>query len=159
MPLSLSEIKRIFGDFRYSEIGHGRISIDPKWVASNIVVVSTRYGNLRFHVKAANQLKNALNEVYEKDPKLIDKADLFSSGGTFVPRHKMYDPHRSLSSHSWGIAIDVNVMHGKGGQMNIGKNSYQPASLVDIMKKWGFCWGGDWEGMKDGMHFEIIKLL
>lgn len=60
-----------------------------------------------------------------------------------------------LSLHSWGIALDINP----------GQNPYQsgkydaaqtdiPQTIIDIFKKHGFQWGGDWPGQRDPMHFE-----
>jgi hypothetical protein len=60
-----------------------------------------------------------------------------------------------LSLHSWGIAMDINP----------GRNPYQlgnygapqtdiPPKVIDIFRKYGFQWGGDWAGERDPMHFE-----
>jgi hypothetical protein len=57
-----------------------------------------------------------------------------------------------LSLHGNGIAIDINS----------GSNPYRsdgtlitdmPAWFVDAWRDAGFCWGGDWSGVKDPMHF------
>ena len=40
---------------------------------------------------------------------------ILTCGETFVAPHKGWDPARSLSSHSWGIAIDLNVAWDRYG--------------------------------------------
>jgi len=59
------------------------------------------------------------------------------------------------SLHSWGIAVDINP----------DRNPYQPGNwdepqkdipdgIINVFKKYGFAWGGDWAGQRDSMHFE-----
>ncbi len=78
--------------------------------------------------------------------------------------------------HGRGLAVDINVPENycvdcyrqKGVRVGAfyrpadgpGANSdYQPSpysvtqQVVNILKKHGFCWGGDWRGFKDYMHF------
>ena len=52
-----------------------------------------------------------------------------------------------------GMAIDINSReNGRGtvGQMN--------RQVVEIFKKWGFAWGGDWS-WTDPMHFELARIV
>ena len=73
------------------------------------------------------------------------KAEINTFGGAFFPKGR-----KSLNSHAYGIAIDLNpVTNGLGtpGTMN--------AIVVGIFKKNGFAWGGDWD-IPDPMHFELI---
>lgn len=60
---------------------------------------------------------------------------------------------RSISLHTWGIAIDLNV--AENPQHTHG--SIDPR-VVALFKKWGFRWGGDWSD-PDPMHFELGALL
>jgi hypothetical protein len=72
-----------------------------------------------------------------------------SIDGCFVFR-----PKRSgsgLSTHSWGIAIDINAannIQGSAGDMN--------CEIIEIFKAEGFTWGGNWKGLnRDPMHFQF----
>jgi hypothetical protein len=72
-----------------------------------------------------------------------------SFGGCFSFR-----PQRTgakLSTHSWGIAIDLNTetnAQGTAGNMDPG--------IVEILRKSGFEWGGGWHSKsQDPMHFQF----
>lgn len=61
----------------------------------------------------------------------------------------------ALSTHSWGIAIDINPHLGRYGE-----EPKMPQFIVDAFKKRGFEWGGDWPSKNpkwkfDGMHFQM----
>jgi hypothetical protein len=56
----------------------------------------------------------------------------------------------SLSTHSWGIAIDLNAATNR-----MGTDGDQDLRLVDVFRDHGFEWGGDWGGRRrDPMHFQ-----
>lgn len=82
------------------------------------------------------------------------------------------------SKHSFGGALDVNASAAAGGYSNdysstipycsdanwnaIPKSKekykvfYQSHPLVLTFKKYGWCWGGAWDGKRDGMHFGYL---
>jgi D-alanyl-D-alanine carboxypeptidase len=77
------------------------------------------------------------------------QAKITSFGGCFAFR-----PQRTggkLSAHSWGIAIDLNPEtnpQGSAGNMDAG--------IIEIFRRAGFEWGGDWQGKnRDPMHFQF----
>ncbi len=75
--------------------------------------------------------------------------------------------------HSYGIAIDINPSDNPfctdtsdpnaptpydpknlcGGK-NVLKTDL-PQCMIDAFKHYGFFWGGEWNSMKDAMHFEF----
>lgn len=58
----------------------------------------------------------------------------------------------STSLHSWGIAVDVNAAWNPfGGKSNLSHD------FVNVWKKHGFDWGGDWS-RPDPMHFQLSKI-
>ena len=74
-----------------------------------------------------------------------------SFGGCFAFR-----PQRTgtkLSSHCWGIAVDLNSetnQQGTSGDMD--------AAVVEVFRGAGFEWGGDWPGIRrDAMHFQFCS--
>jgi len=73
-----------------------------------------------------------------------------SSSGAFYPR--TVGGSHQISRHALGIAIDLNPSENpyRGDGRLI---SDMPIWFVDAWKDAGFCWGGDWRGSKDPMHF------
>jgi hypothetical protein len=82
-------------------------------------------------------------------------------GGTFNWR-KISGTER-LSMHSFGMTIDINVSYSDYWQWSCACKSEDvqlkkyrnriPLELVNIFKKYGFIWGGNWYHF-DTMHFE-----
>ena len=153
--LSEAEISRMFGVFEYSDLGDGRIEIDPVWVSENIVALSLPIvGGISCHRLVSGQLEAAFAELERRGlAGLIDVDDFRHSGGCFVPRHTKrlggaYS--ESLSRHSFGVALDINPSaypYGSGKQ--------QPAALREIFSKWGF----EVVVAKDPMHFEFVRFV
>jgi hypothetical protein len=138
--------------FSYTSRGDGTIDIHGDWAARNIVPVEIPgMGTTRCHKEMVPQLMAALREIHEAG--LYDHFDPSQFGGCWVPRHIMWNPSRGLSMHAWGLAIDFNVstnQYGAEPQMHPG--------IVEIFKRWGFAWGGDWS-TPDGMHFEVERFV
>jgi hypothetical protein len=59
---------------------------------------------------------------------------------------------KSMSLHSWGIAIDINAAWN-----GLGKEPTMSPRLVKCFTDCGFEWGGVWS-RKDGMHFQLRNL-
>ncbi len=97
--------------------------------------------------------------------------------GAHVFRHIRHDPARSLSTHSWGIAVDVNATDNRARSFK--KGTVPEAWSSEWMKLWpkglpqpfvqafqscGFAWGSDWDEdgdvtdhtFSDPMHFEWL---
>ncbi len=83
--------------------------------------------------------------------KIVDAglaAELKTYGGCYA-----YRPQRGstkLSTHLWGIAIDLNPFEnqlGTAGNMSRG--------VIDAFNQAGFLWGGDFHSRKDPMHFQF----
>lgn len=141
-----------FGTFSYRYFADGTIAPDPAWVAANIRTETVPIlGPVTCHRLMFPQLRGALTEVVDKGLGGTIHKDEY--GGCYVPRFIERDPSRSISLHTWGIAIDLNVpgnQRGTSGEMD--------RRVVAIFKKWGFAWGGDWS-YTDPMHFELAALL
>lgn len=61
----------------------------------------------------------------------------------------------ALSLHSFGVAIDINEATNGSPAAGLGPNSSDfPTAFINVFKKNGFEWGGDWAGSKDYMHFQ-----
>ncbi len=140
------------GTFTYRYHQDGTVDPDPSWVASNLRTETVPIlGTVTCHRVMLPQLRGALQEVV--DSGLADRIDPGDFGGCYSPRFIAGDPVKGLSLHTWGIAIDLNVqsnLRGTPGEID--------RRVVDIFKRWGFAWGGDWS-FTDPMHFELAALV
>lgn len=103
--------------------------------------------NIRFVVKAENPGLTTMD--YDLlTLKELDKLGLREFGGTY--NHRLVRGGSKLSSHSWGIAIDINPV--KNG---LGNHRYtMPEWVIKIFESYGWTAGARWSGSRcDAMHF------
>lgn len=159
-PLSPTGLKDVFGTFLSKPAKKaGFIDIDPTWVNDNteLLVVPALadlgFPKIRVHKKARAHFEAVFTEI--DNAGLSDT--LLSCGGTFVPRHIGRDVSRPFSSHSWGVAIDLNVdWNGYGQRPALRGQIGSLREIVPIFAAHGFAWGGDFT-TPDGMHFELAR--
>jgi hypothetical protein len=161
-PLKLSQVEDAFGKFSYREGQKGRIAIDKRWVDPTIVKLATPilaeegFPEIRVHRMAVDPFRR----VFEKIEEQGFAERILTCAGTFVPRHKGWNLSRSLSSHSWGIAIDLNVAWNGYGRRpaDLGERG-SVRELVPLFEAEGFAWGGYFSSPhEDGMHFELARM-
>ena len=138
------------GVFTYRPIGGGRIAPDPAWVRTHISTQSVPIlGDVTCNNAIFPQLRAALEEIVTAG--LADEIKREQYAGCYYPR--FIAGSTSLSNHSFGTALDLNVpgnLRGTVGEMD--------RVVVSIFKKWGFAWGGDWR-YTDPMHFEMARIV
>jgi hypothetical protein len=140
------------GSFRYRYFPDGTVEPDPAWVAANIRTEPVPIlGAVTCHRVLLPQLRGALQEVADRG--LADRIDPGDFGGCYAPRFIARDPAKGLSLHTWGIAVDLNVQGNLRGTVGA-----IDRRVVDVFKRWGFAWGGDWS-YTDPMHFELAALV
>lgn len=165
-PLTGNEARqKIFGKFKFISVpvpgNPENIRILDNWESQNIVTVSipqlkqiTGSDKVRFHQLASVQLVKLWRDW--------EKAGLMplvlTWAGSFVPRF-VRGSREVLSNHSFGSAFDINVAWNSLGAMPalVGQKG-AVRELVPIANDNGFYWGGHFN-RKDGMHFEIAKLV
>lgn len=155
--LSASARQKTFGTFAYEELSGGSIKIDPRWVEGNMVECRLPKASGKgkdvvtmCHVLVKDPLEHAFEEIAARGLwKLIHSFD-----GLWVPRHMTWNPSRPLSSHSWGIAFDLNASNNPYG----GGVSPENRALNEVFNRYGFAWGGDWNTSKDAMHWELADV-
>ena len=128
-------------------------------VKKNLVSVSWFGEKVRFtKINGADKaLQSVAEEIARDYPEFVP---YMKSSGTFYWR-KVRGANR-LSSHSYGIAIDIAVKqsnywrwdHPKARETDpIGYKNRIPMQIVEVFEKHGFVWGGRWYHY-DTMHFE-----
>jgi len=146
IPRGIDEVVETFGDIEFVESRRrGYIKIINNWVEENIVEANLGFvGTHKCHFLMVPIFEKVFNELENRG---LDK-EVLSFAGIWSARHKMHNPKRSLSTHSWGIACDINPstnMPGIVGDMHPG--------IVETFEEYGFNWGGRWRH-RDDMHFQ-----
>ena len=118
-------------------------------IENNLVVVNFLWQNVKVHKCITDALKTAEQEIISHNlsytVKRVDGYNWRNMRGK-----------DNLSYHALGIAIDINPEDNMGDFWN--GQSDIPNEFVNLMKKNGFIWWGDWKSpRRDPMHFEYSK--
>ncbi len=156
-PIGLQGILDTFGNIYDYLKDDG--TLDPRWEAEQLTRVPLPFAiplswdrsklvqNLYCHVKWTE----LISDVFAALEREGLKREIKTFGGCFNFRSKRTSG--KLSTHSWGIAIDLNPetnQQGSPGNMDPG--------VVEVFQRFGFAWGGGWPGKsKDPMHFQFCK--
>ena len=155
VPHGLQEIMDTFGDItKYIGVDG---TLKPQWESKYLCRAKLPFP-MRLSWDPSKEVRSILCHVKLKDifPEVLRaieiqgmKGKVKTYGGCFNFRSKRTSG--KLSTHSWGIAIDLNPetnAQGMRGHMYLG--------IVGVFKGFGFAWGGDWpSSSKDPMHFQF----
>jgi D-alanyl-D-alanine carboxypeptidase len=154
-PHGMDGILATFGDIYEYLRKDG--TLDPRWQADMLTRIDLPFAIVLSwdHTKSVSQMTchQKLGEIFGGLLGRIQasglQAEVSSFGGCFSFRQQRTGS--KLSTHAWGIAIDLNPetnAQGTAGNMNTG--------VIEIFREAGFEWGGDWTGKtKDPMHFQF----
>jgi len=164
MPYGLSDIIKTYGN----PDENGDHVLDPEWHSAETEIFQLPFPmrlawdknkevyRIRAHKLVGAVIVDALQEIrdYRGYHYLVENT-LDILGGVYNFRFQHGTDY--LSTHAWGIAIDINTHLGE-----MGVKPTMPAFIVEAFKKRGFEWGGDWPGMNpkwpyDGMHFQACE--
>lgn len=147
VPNGLAEIEAAFGKIVFDESEGGNVIIVNDWADENIVQAELPVvGRQLIHKKLEPVFQSVFQDLVDKG--LDGKVLQF---GCWVPRHKMHNPSRGLSTHSWAIAVDINWATN-----GVGKIGDIDPGIVASFEAHGFEWGGRWR-YRDDMHFQLAK--
>lgn len=154
-PFGLDQIRATFGDiFAYLRADH---SLDPRWQADQMVTISlpfplvlswdrTRHVT---HMTCHRLMGPIFGRCFQQIAESGLQQEITSFGGCYAFR-----PQRTgtkLSTHSWGIAVDLNPENNAQGTAG-----HLHPEIVSIFRNIGLAWGGDWPGAAcDPMHFQF----
>lgn len=144
-PVGLDEIIATFGDPHAPDFeAKNIVSFDLPYA---LVFGSAMVSKARAHRLVVPAFVAAFEDI--KESNLVDRATHFS--GIYAQRPIRGFP-KFPSSHSWGIAIDLNAETNA-----LGGKSHQDVGVVEIFKAIGFSWGGEFKSRKDPMHFQFCS--
>jgi hypothetical protein len=156
-PFGLDQIRTTFGDI--FACLHADHSLDPRWQTEQLVTISLPFplvlpwhrSRQVTHMTCHRLMKPIFADCFQE---IVDsglQAHITSFGGCFAFRSQRSGT--KLSTHAWGIAIDLNPetnAQGTAGHMH--------PEIVSIFRNAGFTWGGDWIGLVcDPMHFQFCS--
>lgn len=154
-PNGLDGIIHAFGDISayIRDDGH----LKPAWEAEHLVTARLPFA-IPLSWDRSQQVKGIychillapiVSELFARIDGAGLRGELKTFGGCFNYRPKRQSS--KLSTHCWGIAIDLNPetnRQGSAGDMH--------PEIVALFREHGFKWGGDWTGKsKDPMHFQF----
>jgi hypothetical protein len=153
-PNGLQEILAAFGNIHdYIQSDGG---LDPRWQTAFLsravlpfpLLLSWDHSKTISQFQCHQRLVGKFQEIFAQI-QARGQPNVRSFGGCFAYRAQRTGT--KLSTHSWGIAIDLNPetnLQGSAGDMDAG--------VIEIFHAAGFKWGGAWEGKsKDPMHFQF----
>ncbi|MEW5883604.1 MAG: M15 family metallopeptidase [Armatimonadota bacterium] len=164
-PLTTAQKQRLFGPLRTKDDPKrgGFLIVDPAWrrLQTRVVEVPQLRGvsgaprdrRVRLHERAVEPFLT-LWQAWEAAGLL---GDVLTWDGGYVPRRVR--GARSLSSHAFGIAFDINARWNPLGRAPapVGTKG-SVIRLVRLANQYGFFWGGHFRSRPDGMHFELARV-
>lgn len=155
VPVGLDQIIVLYGD---PDADHNFI-LDLDWARDNLVMVTLPFSmrlswrpttyiqKVQCHKLIADALVDALGGIMDaRGLGYLHATGLDMWGGCFNFRSAR--GLSKLSTHSWGIAVDINPHLAPLGEIPA-----MPAFITDAFEQRGFEWGGHWV-RPDGMHFQ-----
>jgi hypothetical protein len=154
-PNGLAEILATYGDPKYRPPGQ----VDAAWESASMVKVYdlplVKHA-LFMHRLIVTPLRRALARC-----SVIGGYELHTIG-CFAPRAQRGSNGFLLSTHTWGIAVDINPEQNplitpcyeddpRRSQFDI------PPAWVAAFKSEGWTWGGDFRHRFDPMHFQLAS--
>ena len=156
-----------FNKINFKADEKGKLIVLDGWKEKNIIEIeipqlvgvtmwgkSKSDGKILFHKVAAQQMK----DLWAEWEKLGLLKQVLTWNGTYSPRF-IRGSTTKLSNHAYGTAFDINVKwNGLAKRPALKGQEGCLRELVPIAHKFGFYWGGHFR-RKDGMHFEVAKVL
>jgi len=159
VPYGKDEINHVYGNPDRNEDG----ILDRTWFDRNIEVIELAFPlrkswaldelvyRIQCHRLVSLEIKEILSEIGAwRGGAYLDQRGYNVWGGCFNFRFAKGNP-KALSTHSWGIAVDLNPELAPFGE----PDHEQPTFIIEIFKSHGWISGADWpEPYTDGMHFQ-----
>jgi hypothetical protein len=142
----------------------GTVTLTNGFAASHIsqVTIPTAGGpvNIQVNKLLTSLFQSVFGEIavaFRTQPEFAGKQLVI--GQSFKPRFAAYNatyPHQ-LSTHTWGVAIDVYVVPLGASRPQYHLGTRLPANdlIEPFFTKYHFMWGGRFHGARDDIHFQF----
>lgn len=149
LPRGYDAIRAVYGDLRETEGHGGRVTTSTEWNTASLARVTLTTGHkVTMHKAIAEEFRTLFD--------LAVKLSGYSprSVQTWVPRHKLWNPNKPLSLHSWAIAFDVDPAQNGYGVQSGTMLDRHPA-FAAVFRAAGWSCGIDWKtDSRDPMHIQ-----
>lgn len=144
VPSGHTGIVNVFGEPCKPDCEKGRVTMPaPLPLSWNKAQSITRFS---CHVLMVPVFTSVFTEIHRRNYWGL----LEDYGGSYNCREQR-GSEAKISTHSWGITIDLNA-----NQNPLGAKPKMPPQIVGIFEDHGFYWGGHFHRL-DGMHFQYAK--
>ena len=159
VPVKFQDAGRIRNDDFFKKI-YGKTAVEVRKNLVTIVWCPKLLGQ-KLRISTINNVDKHLMAVSAELDEHPEWKDYLNSAGTFNWR-TVRGTNNRLSTHSFGIAIDLNTKYSNYWQwdckcttenVDLSYRNKIPQGIIDIFEKHGFIWGGKWYHY-DTMHFE-----
>jgi hypothetical protein len=140
-PSGLAEIRRLYGEPGSPAASAGRVLLPAPVKLAWSTALITRAA---CHI----ELEALFTEVFAGIHARGHWGLIREWGGLYMVRPKRTNG-KEMSTHSWGIAVDLNPATNRQGT-----KGDMPKELVDAFEAAGFQWGGRWR-VPDPMHYQF----
>jgi hypothetical protein len=139
-------LKERFGEFAFADVRGPGIRVGASWRNEHVVTEDVPIlGRITCHEAMMPAVRDALQSL--RDDGLEHLVQARTYGGCWHPR--VIGSSRTLSHHSWGVSIDLNVIAGDpfGAELD--------PRLIEAFTDRGFIWGGEFL-RADPVHFDFV---
>lgn len=154
---SYSQIKQSF-------FPNGMLPVNEDHMKAYLVTIS--FENSAGDTKRVTVHKSVAADLLEALVKISQGGYEIRDIGGYVWKAKTNSNSGTRSSHSYGLAIDINPDFGnpqvKNGKVLVGTpygshelSMKENGIAVQTLKAYGWKWGGNWKSSKDYMHFSV----
>jgi len=138
---------------------------DQAWMQQNLTTIVPPWAmtieggpvsQITIHKNCKDSLARILNAIWDfsgHDLTKIKAAHLDQFDGTYNFRPNVNSPSK-LSLHAYGAAIDLAAAENPNGVTWKDDGAMLPRWAIDAFLAEGWCWGGDFSGTPDAMHFQ-----
>ncbi len=151
----------------YSDTYGNCLTDNKKFEQNYLTTIDFMGKKVRVHKAARDDFLKVVNDIKLCEDDETKNYDFWNpawggdAGGTYNCRKNRNNPSK-MSMHAYGMAIDINPWENpncpKDPKCNGGMTyDYNiPDCVIDAFKKNNFKWGGDFNSVKDYMHFEWV---
>lgn len=175
-PGGRESLNRLYGNIQGSEAPwtngpkdftvnpDGTVTLTNGFAAQHITQITVPTASGGVNVNVNNLLKGVFTSVFGEIAVAFRTRPEFATyqliiGQSFKPRFAAYNatqPHQ-LSTHTWGVAVDVYVVPVGTSRPVYHLGQTLPANnlIVPFFEKYHFLWGGKFRGARDDIHFQF----